>query len=436
MTDRGSGAAEPTFRGVRARPRSTLDDTGHAGNGSISFGAAAVCIILVGINLRPGIVSMGPLLPAVRDEFGLTNAAASLLIAIPDLLMGALALYSPWLARRYGRDRVLIAALLLLLVATATRAFAASTAVLLLTTAGVGTGIAIAGALIAGFIKAGYPTRAAFMMSLYATALALGSTLSAAANVPLAQGLGGWRFGSGIWSLFGVSAIGAWLLVERRGRRAGGEWAARMPHALPLRDRKAWLIALFFGCVNFLFYALLSWTAPIYLEQGLSATKAGLVLATFIGGSMVATPVFGILSRSEDRRLLLAFSAALVVGGLFCMAAFSAAGPFVPALLIGFGIASGFTLGMTLPLDNARDADEAAVWTAFVLTVGYLIAAAGPIAIGALRDLTGDFREAVWSLGCVGLAMLVLTPFLHPRPKDRSADRSNYRNSTGTGLRS
>ena len=400
---------------VSAPPSETCAVEGDLPGFDLSFAAATTCIVLVAINLRPGIVSIGPLLPGIRQEFGLSHASASLLIAIPDLLMGALALPTPWLARRYGRDRVLLGALLLLFAATATRAFAPSTTVLLLTTAGVGAGIAVAGALVAGFVKAGFPDRAALMMSLYATALALGSTLSAAVSAPIAEHAGGWRAGSGAWSLLGLSAIAAWLFVERHERRAGRARPGGRRHALPVGDPKAWLVAFFFAFDNLLFYGLLSTTAPLYREEGLSATQAGLVLATFIGGTMVATPIFGALSRDQDRRVPLALSAALAVAGLLLMAAAPAVSPFLSILVVAFGVGGGFTLGMTLPLDNARDPDEAGVWTAFVLTVGYLVAAAGPLTLGALRDLSGDFDASLGLLIGVGIAMLALTPFLRPR---------------------
>ena len=83
--------------------------------------------------------------------------------AIPDILMRVLALPTPWLARRVGRDRVILAALVPLVATTLTRAVAGSSSVLWLTTAGVGAGIAIAGALTAGFVKATFPQRAPFI---------------------------------------------------------------------------------------------------------------------------------------------------------------------------------------------------------------------------------------------------------------------------------
>jgi CP family cyanate transporter-like MFS transporter len=73
---------------------------------------------------------------------------------------------------------------------------------------------------------------------------------------------------------------------------------------------------------------------------------------------------------------------------------------------------------MTLPLDNTRSVEEANVWNAFVLTVGYLIASTGPLLVGRLRDVSGDFRPGMWL--CVGVAviMLLLTPFLRPKTID------------------
>ncbi|MBY4800831.1 hypothetical protein [Burkholderia cepacia] len=86
-------------------------------NNPLSLAVGLVCLVLIGVNLRPGIVSIGPLLPS-----------------IPDVLIGLLALPTPWLARRFGRDRVILAALFVLFAATLGRAFAGSVAQILLLT--------------------------------------------------------------------------------------------------------------------------------------------------------------------------------------------------------------------------------------------------------------------------------------------------------------
>lgn len=374
-------------------------------------------IVLVAINLRPGIVSTGPLLPSISAEFGLSHAAASLLIAIPDLLMGLLALPTPWLARRFGRDPVILVALALLCVSTFLRAFAGGPVTLLGSTVGVGAGIAIVGALIAGFVKARFPGEAAMMMGVYATALSFGSTISAAVTAPVeASAASGWRLASGMWSVLGIVAILAWLVVSLSERRMAASAPAALT-ALPLRDPLAWLVALFFAFDNFLFYAVLSWTAPLHRELGFSPATAGLILASFTFAFMCATFVFGWLSRSTDRRIWLAACGLLSVAGLLPLALFPGVLPFLFVPLCAIGLGGGFTLAMTLPLDNTATPEEANVWTAFVLTVGYLIATAGPLIVGAIRDVTGDFRPAIFVLAAVAAGMLALSPFLAPRER-------------------
>ncbi len=388
----------------RFRPR-------HATSAAVAIAA----IVLVALNLRPGIVSVGPILPAIIDEFDLSHATASLLVSIPDVLMGALALPTPWLARRLGRDPVVLGALALLFCSTLTRAFAASTWQLLACTVGVGAGIAVTGALVAGFIKARFPDRAAMMMGIYATSLSLGSTISAAVTGPVAQTSGGWRLAAGLWAGLGVFAVASWLFVSVAERRQRPTAEGPPPvHRLPLRNRTAWLIATYFACINFLFYGLLSWTVPMYQEAGLSPAVAGLALASFTGVFMCATFVFGWLSRSHDRRGWLALCAALGAIGLAAIALTPTTYPFLAVACCAIGLGGAFTLSMTLPLDNTADTHEANAWNAFVLTIGYLVAAAGPLLLGYLRDVEGRFGPAFMVLVVVAVIMLVVAPFLNP----------------------
>ncbi|WP_206998924.1 MFS transporter [Trinickia mobilis] len=381
-----------------------------------------VAMVVIAMALRPGIASIGPVLPRISQAFSLSHATASLLTTIPTLLMGLLALPTPWLARRFGRNGVLLASLVLLFVSMVARSFVSNVAMLLVTTAGVGAGIAISGTLFAGIIKARFPTKVAMMMSIYATSLAGSTTVSAAATGPIAalaraNGSNGWRVGTGIWSPVALIAIFAALAILVWERRELATATAKTLRAarLPLTNRTAWLAALFFACDNLLFFALLAWTSPMYREHGLSAASAGLVLATYTVAFTIAIPVFGLLSRAHDRRGWLAASALLAGAGTLGLALAPLLMPHVWIGIAAFGLGGGFTLGMTLPLDSVHSADEANTWNAFVMTVGYLLAAAGPWLVGALRDATGAFQAPVWLLFIVALGMLVLTPFLAPK---------------------
>ena len=166
---------------------------------------AIVAIILVSISLRPGIISMGPISTLIQDDFNFSYSTLSMLITIPDLLMGLLALPTPWIARRYGRDTVILYALLLLTLSTLVRAYSPNTFTLLSTTVGVGAGIAIVGTLMGGFIKLKFPNKAALVMGIYTFSLSLGTALAAGTTGIIASlADSGWRLASGIWALPGV----------------------------------------------------------------------------------------------------------------------------------------------------------------------------------------------------------------------------------------
>ena len=379
-----------------------------------SLWMAIICIVLVALTLRPAIVSVGPLLPGIIEDFGLSHTQASLLTAIPTLLMGLMALPTPWLARRFGRDAVILGALVVLFAATGLRAVAGSIGVLFLTTVGIGAGIAVAGALLAGFVKGGYPKHAALLMSLYATALALGSTIAAAATGPITAAAASWRLGASFWMLPVIIAIVAWFYIRRQGTADGRGAAAAISYPMPVRIPTAWLIALFFACNNIIFYAFISWTAPMYVEFGRSTTCAGLILAGFTLAFMISNPLFGVLSRNEDRRVALAVSSAIALLGTLTLALDPDAMPMISVPLIAFGTGGAFTLALTLPLDNTENAEQANAWNAFVLLFSYVVAAAGPLLMGYLRDLTGGFNLPLWLMVGVSVVMLGTTPLLKP----------------------
>lgn len=381
---------------------------------NIGLMAAIACIVLVATNLRPGIVSIGPVLGQLRNEFHLTNAQASLLTVIPTLLMGLLAIPTPWLARRFGRNSVILAALALLGVATLLRALSSSAVVLLLTTAGVGAGIAITGALISGFVKAHHPTRGSLLMGLYAASLGLGSTIAAFFTGPVANLTGSWRAATAIWAMPAIAGIAAWVYVSRIEKEQQTVQSIAPPKANrhPARSSMAWLAALYFAANNFLFFSVLAWLAPMSVEFGASPTSAGLMLAGFTTVFMFSNPIPSLLGKGTDRRKPIALFASAFLAGICFLIAAPHAISWLPISLMGFGIGGSFSLGMMLPLDNAGDPNDANSWTSFILAIGYGIGALGPLILGLLRDATHNFQTGLWILAAVGLLKIVLTPFL------------------------
>ncbi|MDR9754264.1 MFS transporter [Pseudomonas sp. SZMC_28357] len=379
--------------------------------------AAVLGLLILALALRPAIVSIGPVLLQIQQHFQLSYAQASLLTSIPDVCMALFALLAPGIARRFGADRTVIAALILLGAATLLRALSDSTAALLSSTVLVGVGIAIGGALIGGWIKTHFAHRASFFMGIYAAGLSVGATVAAVSTEFFAQLGGSWRLGAGVWAVLCVAAVLSWRILATRfatAKPAAAPVAPVKPIGLPWSQPKAWLIALYFGLSQFIVYALFAWLAPAATEWHVASISPGALLGLFTSVFAVASFAMGSLAgRSNDRRVWLAIATALTAAGLAGL--YAQTGLIIAVMLIAVGLGMAFTLAMTLPLDNVHSAAEANTWTVLMLFVGYLIAATGPIVFGYLRDHTGGYALSCLLLLVVSLLMLALTPLLKPQ---------------------
>ncbi|AIB35966.1 MFS transporter [Pseudomonas simiae] len=389
--------------------------------------AAVIGLLVLSIALRPAIVSIGPILLLIQNHYGLSFTQAALLTSIPDVCMGVLALLAPGLSRRFGSHRCMIAALLLIGVACLLRAVSPNAAFLLLTTFVISVGIAIAGALMGGWIKTHFAHRPAFFMGIYAAGLSVGATLSALFTAPITELTHSWRVGAGLWSLLSVTAVISWVWMARR-FTAGAPRLAPPPAQsirLPWRTPQAWLVALYFGASQFVVYALFSWLAPASTETAVTHLSAGTLLGLFTAVFAVASVGAGLIrGKAHDRRGLLAACTLIALLGTAGMAFAPMAWPTLYVLLVAIGLGMSFTVGMTLPLDNASSPAQAGAWTVFMLFIGYLVAALGPLCFGTLRDHTGNYSLAYDMLFAVLVFMLCLTPVLKPARTDAPAPQA------------
>ncbi|WP_214365330.1 CynX/NimT family MFS transporter [Pseudonocardia sp. H11422] len=358
-----------------------------------------VTIVLVACNLRPGVVAVSPLLEEIRAAAGLSATAAGVLTALPVLCFGLLAPVAPRLARRFGIERALLGALLTLCAGIALRVID-STAALFAGTVLVGGAIAIGNVLLPGLIKRDFAHRAGLMTGLYTMAISAGGALAAGLTVPVARAAGlDWRGALGMWGLFAGAAIMVWLTQLRRddhrivnGGDITGLW----------RDPVAWQVTAFMGLQSLSFYASGAWLPTLFVERGADPSTAGwmLSLASFVGiATSLLTPM---LADRMRRQSGLAFAATGVsAAGLLGVLTVPGA-EWVSMAVLGLGQGAAISLALTLIVLRAPDGAHAAQLSGMAQSVGYVLAAAGPFAVGALHDLTGS-----WTIPLVVLALLL-----------------------------
>ena len=361
---------------------------------------ALAALVLVALALRPQVIGIGPLLPAIREDLGMSHGVAGLLGTIPVLCMGLFAPLGPHAVRRLG-PRLAIAACVLAIVGFGLlRAVAPGPLAVLAVTFGIGLGMGTIGPVLTMVVRLRVPHRPAMATGAYASGIVLGATLAAALAVPLASGGSDWRGAFTAFSLAGLGSVGAWLVLARPDRPE--ERVAERPPALPWRSTTAWSVALVFGLQSILYYGVVSWLPNVYVERGWSQSEAAGLVALLHGAGMTMTIGLPLVAdRLGSRR------AQLVSCGLGTLAGSLGLGlapdlAILWAVVLGLALGAVFPLALTLPVDVAGDARDVGATAALMLLVGYVLASLGPVAMGLARDATGDFRTSLWLL--VGLA--------------------------------
>jgi MFS transporter, CP family, cyanate transporter len=344
--------------------------------------------VLAGLNLRIAVASVPPVIEEVTDDLDLSAAAAGLLTSAPILCFGLLAPLAPVLVRRLGAERALFLALVPLVVGLLVRADS-SVIALFAGTLLAGAGIAVANVVVPSVVKGRF-RRVGLMTGIYVATLGAGAALAAGLTVPIERALG-WELALALWALPAATAaaVVGLALIRDRGpvtARGGSGDAAAL-----LGDGVAWLVTLYFGLQSLLFYVGLAWLPSILRDSGLGAGGAGALLALFaLGGIPPSLVVPIVATRMRDQRALAAGVAAVeavAVAGL--LAAPGAAALWVFLFAIGQGAA--FSLALTVIILRAPDSKRAAELSGMAQAIGYVLAAIGPFAIGALHDWSGGW---------------------------------------------
>jgi CP family cyanate transporter-like MFS transporter len=380
--------------------------------------AVVAALVVAGLAFRTQALIIGPLVGQVQDELSMSHAVAGLLGTIPVLCMGLLAPLGPVLAASIGPKLAVAACIGFVAVFGIARGLLPDSVTVLLATVGIGVGMALVGPILPMVVRARLPHHPAAGTGSYVIGFVIGGTITAAVAVPLATAFGGWRGSFSIVSAAALASLVAWLWLMPRDE--GHVRSAPTRPKLPWRRPAAWLLGAIFGSQSVLFYGCITWLASIYRERGWGEADAGGLIALLTGIGLVSTLAVPILAdRLGTRRTQLTFAALLSVAGALIVALTPGERPgslvtLGAVILLGLGIGAYFPLALTLPVDVASDAGDAAAVAAFMLLIGYALAATSPVVLGLVRDATGSFDAVEWILVAISLTMIPLALALHP----------------------
>jgi MFS transporter, CP family, cyanate transporter len=367
-------------------------------------------MVLLAANLRPAAAGIGPLIDRIRAGTGLSATGAGVLVTLPVLCFGALAPLAPALARRLGAQATAAAALAVLLTGLLVRLIP-GVAFLFLGTMLAGAGIATGNVLLPVLVRRCFPERVGLITGLYTTALVGFAALSAGISVPVADALGGgWRPGLAIWALPAAATLLVWApQLTRRQPGAESDGHRIVGVRSLLRDKVAWAVTLFFGVQSAGFYATLAWLPSVFHSHGISTSKAGLLLSlSLVSGLIPTLTVPSMAARARHQRPFVLAAVGCSAAGWLGVILAPTSLPYLWVVLLGIGQNASFPLSLTLIVLRGGTVTSTPALSTLVQTVGYLIAAVGPLAIGAVHDITGSWTPALLALLALLVPQLVL----------------------------
>ena len=354
-------------------------------------------LLAVAANLRPALTAVGPLIDPIRQDLGLSATAAGLLNSLP---LFAFAAFSPLahFANRLGIERALMIAMLALIAGILIRSFAGAPG-LFGGTLLLGASIAVGNVLLPSAIKRDFPHRVGSMTTAYAIVLALTAATGSGVSVPLASILpGGWESALAFWALptaLALFPLALCLRVSAPVERANKVDAAAVP---VWRSLLAWQVTLFMGLQSFTYYISVSWFPSVLQDIGYTPDAAGWIVTFFqivALGATLAMPT--LIRRSRDQRLLAVATPLLIVFAVLGLIAAPGAALF---WIVIFGLGNGPTMILALTFFGLRTRDhrQAAALSLMAQSIGYFIAALGPIIFGLLHDLSHGWTVPLLAL--------------------------------------
>jgi CP family cyanate transporter-like MFS transporter len=356
-------------------------------------------IMLIAANLRAPITGLGPLVGMIREDTGLSGTVIGLLTTLTLLAFAVLSPLVPKISQRIGMERTIFLSLIVLTIGILIR-YMASVTTLFVGTALLGLAIAVGNVLVPTLIKRDFPDRVGLMTGVYSSFMNLWAAVASGIAIPLADNAGlGWHGALAVWAVLAVIAMFIWL-PQLRHSTAAASGARKAHQKINLwHSRLAWCVTLFMGFQSFLFYVNITWLPEIMHAQGMSITTAGWMMSLLQMVSLPAslfTPI--IASRMRSQRLLVALVvsgfgigyATLIIGGSVLTA--------IGVSLIGIAGGAGFSLAVMFFALRTRTVQQAAEMSGMAQSIGYLIAAVGPMLFGLLHDMTNSWTVSYISL--------------------------------------
>lgn len=375
-----------------------------------------VALVLLSLVMRPPLTGVGALLPEIKNSLALETLQVSLIAALPVLLFGFGAFFSPLLVRTFGVNRSVFLLAVLIAIGLAVRV-SGDYVVFAAGTLAISFAIAVNNVLLPSFVRHEFPSSVPMATGAYAAIFGIAASIAAAIAVPISDALGSWRLSLLVWLPVALLAALAWLSFARQDFKSNQASSVDFgaERRTVLRSGLGWSIITFFALQSAGFYLVLNWLASMLRDFGFTAIDAGnmLALTTFVGVpfSLIASYFFTRMKSLAWLAVGVSLITALGYAFLLLWPQLAIAG----CILVGLGQATTFPMSLSFISTRAANHVQTTQLSTLAQGIGYLIAATFTFAIGALRDLTGSWTSGL-VLVLIATCVQTLAGFIAGRP--------------------
>ncbi|ETT87432.1 MFS transporter [Viridibacillus sp. FSL R5-0477] len=369
-------------------------------------------IIFIASTLRAPLTSVGPIISFIRDGLHISNVLAGFITTIPLLAFAAISPLAPKFSKRFGIERTLLFSTALLAVGILTRSLG-TTPTLLLGTSLIGVAIAFGNVLLPSLIKLKFPLQVGLLTGIFTVSMNLSASLAAGISYPLASGELGWRIALGIWFILAIIAIIVWLPQIRKSKSESNIGSETNKEHIPLwKSPLTWTVTLAMGFQSLIFYTTAAWIPEMLQSQGMSANTAGWMFSFMQFSQLPATFMIPIIAgrRKDQRPLVIVFGVLYLVGFGGILAGWTSL-TVLWMILLGLAGGASFSLAMMYFSLRTRTAHEAAELSGTAQSLGYLLAAIGPVLFGYVHDITNSWTTAI--ILFIFTVLLLVTVSMH-----------------------
>ncbi|WP_337983091.1 CynX/NimT family MFS transporter [Lysinibacillus sp. C5.1] len=352
-------------------------------------------VIFLASTLRMPLTVVGPIISFIREDLGISNVLAGFLTTIPLLAFAIVSPFAPVVARKLGLELTLFLSTILLAVGIVLRSLG-TTGLLVLGTMIIGVAISFGNVLIPGLLKLKFPYHVGLLMAFFTMSMNLTAGIGAGISYPIANAVLGWQGALAIALALVILTIVIWLpqLKFNKPEPTVVSTKARIPL---WKSPVTWAVTGAMGLQSLLFYTTAAWIPEIYIAQGVAADRAGWMFSIMQISQVPMALVVPIIASkmTSQRPLVLMFTAFYVIGFTGVVMEWTSLA-VLWMILLGLAGGASFALAMMFFTLRTRTAFEAADLSGFAQSLGYLLAAVGPILFGYLHDLFGGWDIAGW----------------------------------------